>query len=117
MKNWLGQDIVAGTLVYRGARQGDSSSFRVGRVVDERNNNKVRVTWLLEPSNYDYPHLPEHLKGYKFSAYEGYGKGDSTVDVDTVVKMELEDLDALLEIAHRKSEARRQHIESRRMSL
>ena len=109
MKNWLGQDIVEGTLVYRGARHGDSSSFRVGRVVGERNNNKVRVTWLLEPNHYDYPHLPEHLKGLRF----GSANNESTVDVDTVIEISLDNLEYMLEIAGKKEEARRYFIEQR----
>lgn len=47
MHNWLGQEINVGDYVYRGARDGNSSTFKIGRVVDER-NDKVRVHWLFE---------------------------------------------------------------------
>ena len=50
MKNWLGHDIQVGTVVFRGGRQGDSSSFRVG-IVDDFDTSKdrqARVTWLWE---------------------------------------------------------------------
>jgi len=37
VRNWLGQDIVPGSVVYRGARQGNGSDYKVGVVesVDE----------------------------------------------------------------------------------
>jgi len=44
MRNWLGQDITTGTLVYRGARRGDTSEYKIGRVLDD---SKMRVHWLL----------------------------------------------------------------------
>lgn len=50
MKNWLGHDIVVGAVVFRGGRQGDSSSFRVG-VVDDLDTSKdreARVDWKFE---------------------------------------------------------------------
>lgn len=47
MRNWLGQELAAGKLVYRGARDGDSSSFRVGQIMQVNNETrKVRVKWL-----------------------------------------------------------------------
>lgn len=33
IKNWAGQEIRVGDVVWRGARDGNMSSFRVGRVV------------------------------------------------------------------------------------
>jgi len=52
MKNWLGHDIVPGAVVFRGGRQGDSSSFRLGVVdsVDEA-KFKARVVWHWVPSH------------------------------------------------------------------
>lgn len=51
MLNWIGQDIDVDTVVYRGGRQGDSSSFRLGivRSIDE-NKKTVRVEWKYIPS-------------------------------------------------------------------
>jgi hypothetical protein len=47
MKNWLGQRIKVGDVVWRGARDGNTSSFKVGRVI-ESENDRVRVHWLYE---------------------------------------------------------------------
>ena len=47
MQNWLGQEINVGDYVYRGARDGNSSTFKIGLVVAER-DDKVRVLWLFE---------------------------------------------------------------------
>jgi hypothetical protein len=48
--NWIGHDIVVGSVVFRGGRQGDSSSFRVGVVddIDESKPKPVLVTLLLD---------------------------------------------------------------------
>lgn len=55
MKNWLGQDILPGSVVYRGARDGNSSSYKVGAVQTIK-ANKVRVDW-----KYTYTSLWEHV--------------------------------------------------------
>ncbi|MGW0245109.1 hypothetical protein ACWDYH_00565 [Nocardia goodfellowii] len=47
--NWLGQTIEVGTIVGRGARDGNTSSFKVGRVVSLKPDRKARVHWLVEP--------------------------------------------------------------------
>lgn len=51
MRNWLGQDIQPGMYVYRGARGGNHSSFKIGQV-EKLNSGKgtVKVRWLVEPS-------------------------------------------------------------------
>src|SRR6478735_6675436 len=50
LSNWLGQTLEVGDWVYRGARDGNSSSFKIGVItkIDE-GRNKVRVNWLYEP--------------------------------------------------------------------
>lgn len=48
MRNWLGQDILPGSVVYRGAREGNSSSYKVG-VVESIKDGKARVHWQYEP--------------------------------------------------------------------
>lgn len=51
MKNWLGYDIVEGAVVFRGGKQNDNSTFRVGvvdNVIDEK--AKARVVWHWEGS-------------------------------------------------------------------
>jgi len=49
VKNWLGQEIEVGSLVYRGARDGNTSSFKVGRVISIPEGKSPRVEWLIEP--------------------------------------------------------------------
>jgi hypothetical protein len=65
MKNWLGHKIEVGAVVFRGGKQGTSSSFRVGVVdaIDEQKRT-ARVVWHWVPSNrqvwdkekFQYPH-------------------------------------------------------------
>lgn len=52
MKNWLGQNIDVGSYVYRGARDGSHSSFKVG-LVERLNPGKgtANVRWLVEPAS------------------------------------------------------------------
>ncbi|QGH78302.1 hypothetical protein SEA_TRIBUTE_122 [Streptomyces phage Tribute] len=69
MKNWLGHEIEVGAVVFRGGKQGTSSSFRVG-VVDDINEEKrtARVEWHWVPSNrtiwdkdtYQYSHMDDN---------------------------------------------------------
>ena len=49
MLNWLGQDVKVGSVVFRGARQGNSSSHKIG-VVESINEKtrKARVAWKYE---------------------------------------------------------------------
>lgn len=49
MLNWLGQDVKVGSVVFRGARQGNSSSHKIG-VVESINTEtrKARVAWKYE---------------------------------------------------------------------
>lgn len=50
LKNWAGQEITVGDIVWRGARDGNTSSFKIGQVVAlnaEKNTAKVR--WFAEP--------------------------------------------------------------------
>jgi len=45
--NWLGQNIEVGSYVYRGARSGNTSSFKIG-VVAKIKGDKVTVKWGAE---------------------------------------------------------------------
>lgn len=55
--NWLGQEIRVGSRVYRGAREGNSSSFKVGVVEKITESEKygfsstyrARVNWRFAP--------------------------------------------------------------------
>ena len=44
--NWLGQELTVGSKVYRGARDGNTSSFKVGVVTKLE---PFTVNWLFEP--------------------------------------------------------------------
>lgn len=53
--NWLGQVIRVGTVVARGARDGNTSSFKVGRVVNLNLEKRIaRVEWLREMQTYGH---------------------------------------------------------------
>jgi hypothetical protein len=47
MKNWLGQRIKVGDVVWRGARDVNTSSFKVGRVKGVA-HDRVHVNWMYE---------------------------------------------------------------------
>jgi hypothetical protein len=95
MKNWLGQDIVEGDVVYRGAREGDSSSFRIGIVDlirDEKRTARVIWHWVgsstgvwnrnLFQGHYDDP------KRYTVPGPHAYRGSKGTSSIDTLVKMD-----------------------------
>ena len=44
--NWLGQKLEVGSLVYRGARDGNTSSFKVGIITKINPNETARVKWI-----------------------------------------------------------------------
>ncbi|PBC38490.1 hypothetical protein CJ179_38490 [Rhodococcus sp. ACS1] len=52
MKNWLGQDIQEGTFIGRGSRDGDHSSYRIGRVKALKDKGAVSVRWIAEVQSY-----------------------------------------------------------------
>lgn len=48
MKNAWGQEIKVGSLVYRGARQGNSSEYKMGVVESLKPGKPPRVKWMFE---------------------------------------------------------------------
>lgn len=50
MRNVWGQEIVVGSLVYRGARQGNSSEYKIGVILTMAEGKAPRVKWLFESS-------------------------------------------------------------------
>lgn len=107
MKNWLGQDIVAGTVVYRAARQGDTSSFRVGVVElvrEEKRNARVEWKWsgttagVWDARKYDR-HWDDPNR-YIVNGPHKYSGGKGTSDVNTLVKMDTD----MLEYLNKRSE-------------
>ena len=70
MINAIGQTLKVGDIVYRGARQGNTSSFRVGRILKfNEANNTARCQWLHDLS--------------------GRNHNDSSVDVGSIVLIDL----------------------------
>lgn len=50
MKNWLGQEISVGDYVGCGRRDGNTSVYRLGRVVSFNEPKRIaNVAWLYEP--------------------------------------------------------------------
>lgn len=61
MINWLGQELHPGDFVYRGAREGNGSEFRLGDVVSvDEVKNKVQVLWEYS-YNYETPTITRTL--------------------------------------------------------
>lgn len=100
MKNWLGQDIGPGSIVYRGARDGNSSSFKIGVVdyVTERNST-ARVIWKFGPSYWSWLRDKAIAKGLgrqyddamKIAKLDS--KGSPSLDTLVVVDVDLAELE------------------------
>ena len=59
--NWMGQDIFVGAYVFRGARDGNTSSFKVGKVLSINAEKKIaRIQWLFEPG-YDWKQKEQYV--------------------------------------------------------
>ena len=55
-RNWAGQKLAEDDVVWRGAREGNGSSFKIGRIVSfSEGYSKARVHWLWEQW-WDGPH-------------------------------------------------------------
>ena len=51
MRNWLGQEFAEGQVVYRGARDGNTSTFKIGYVSHlNEDKNTVSAFWIFEQS-------------------------------------------------------------------
>lgn len=83
MKNWLGQEIEQGTVVYRGARSGNSSIFIIGVVMDViEENRKARVDWKYFQDTLWISSSPGNR--YRIN-YPGTTSAKSTLSIDTLV--------------------------------
>jgi hypothetical protein len=51
MKNVWGHDIQVGSVVYRGAREGSSSSYKIGVIHSLKSGKPPRVHWLFEAAH------------------------------------------------------------------
>ena len=93
MINWRGQSVKEGDIVYRGARERDSSSFRIGRVRKVNPEKQVvTVLWLFEQStdweNKTYKTIPRIMKTWRYNNGDTYySKSISTCGIDTVFKV------------------------------
>ena len=105
MKNWLGQEIEEGDLVYYGARSGNTSTYRLGKVVSfperkpisrwyesELGPQNVRVEWIAEPGiKWE---KDEFGKTHRIDGIRKPSVGVSTLALDGVVKIDV-DLDSI----------------------
>jgi hypothetical protein len=57
--NWLGQTLEVGSYVYRGARDGNSSAFKIGIItkITSEKNGKARVKWIATYGTYANPKM------------------------------------------------------------
>lgn len=98
IRNWAGMDIRVGEVVWRGARDGNTSTYKIG-VVESLNGQKrvARVNWLFEEGYTDwlvrgyilperYKHLP-NVRRVKGSS------GSPTVDSLAIIDIDLNVLD------------------------
>lgn len=68
MRNWLGQELGVGDVVYRGARDGNSSTFKVGTIIYIKDEKAPRVKWRYEDGGVWFniaPDDPESLRPRK----------------------------------------------------
>lgn len=84
MKNWLGQELSVGDLVYRGARDGNTSSFKVGIIV-AISAGKARVLWKYEPGVYNVL-----LADGKYEQYWGVRRLETSgsPNIDSLVRLD-----------------------------
>ena len=97
LRNWLGHPIEPHDIVYRGAREGNSSSFRVG-IVLAVGPRKVRVRWCVEQGS-------SYMRGLvgPIQSPEPWHRLDlvGTCDVDTLVHVDTVRMDsAVLRAIH-----------------
>jgi hypothetical protein len=85
MRNWLGQEINVGGYVYRGARQGDSSEYKIGIVTKvTESTRKVTVKWFARPSSISL--YGDQGKVIKVGVV-GYVDSSGTSDIDTMISV------------------------------
>lgn len=95
MKNWMGQDIEVGDVVYNARRQGNSTTLRLGRVI-KFNKERARVSWLVVPERNRWDRETRRwvvndnpdfqAKVLKRDGWDGVTTGWN--DVDTLIKID-----------------------------
>jgi hypothetical protein len=87
--NWLGDEFEVGDWVFRGARDGNSSSFKVGQVV-KVDDKGVRIHWKYEPA---HVWTTKHTSSIRaVSRLDNYGRPDvnSLVKLRSTIELRLE---------------------------
>lgn len=88
LKNWLNQDINVGDIVYRGAREGNTSSFKIGRVKKINDDSRnVTIGWIIVEGN-DWENKNYGTKIPKKAVSWSNKKSQGTCSVDVVFKVE-----------------------------
>lgn len=98
MKNWLEQEIEEGDYVYNGQRDGNTSMFRIGRVVEiipikthdkygdpiTNPDQMVRVEWLIERGREWLPNgTSKYVPGAPWAK-------KSSINIQNLVRVELD---------------------------
>jgi hypothetical protein len=93
VRNWLGQEISVGDVVYNARRSGNTTTIRLGRVI-KFTKNQVRVAWCVIPARRFWdrengvwlePDTPWTVLGNS-DTWNGISVGNN--DVDNLVKVE-----------------------------
>lgn len=92
MRNWAGQEIKVGSVVWRGARDGNSSTFKIG-VVEKLNSTTGRPTvkWMYTHGRYWLVerHIPKRAWDFLPRVIRLSSKGSPDPDSLAVIDMDL----------------------------
>ena len=97
MKNWMGQDIQVGDVVYNARRDGNGTTTRLGRVVSHNPAKKLfRVAWCAEPQRQvynretgQYEETPQTYRVKREDAPSSWDRPSyGSNDVDALVKVQ-----------------------------
>jgi hypothetical protein len=91
--NWLGQTLEVGSYVYRGARDGNTSTFKLGIITKMTpvKNGKARVKWIATYGSYRKPKMddPWHRESGAIEIKDSSG----SPDLDSLVLLPQDILD------------------------
>ncbi|OZD23834.1 hypothetical protein CH253_08200 [Rhodococcus sp. 06-156-3C] len=86
MKNWAGQGISAGTVVGRGARDGNLTAFKIGLVLETLDDGRAVVQWATERRR-------DSRGPVRFDGKPSIGR----TDLHSLFQLDIETLDAELQ--------------------
>ena len=95
MRNWAGQEIKPGVTVWRGARDGNTSSFKIGTVVGVNEDKGVaKVNWLFEEVWNYWPEQYLNKREYEnlIRVQRMDSTGSPSIDTLAVIDIDLEEL-------------------------